>query len=86
MEGNFWSKEELALVIQIFAFSHSFATVTLALGLNCEETSSHIIDFKALMNIKSEYDSIEYESNEGQKLGSVVEILTRNSGNSDEEN
>jgi hypothetical protein len=53
MEGNFWSKEELALVIQIFAFSHSFATVTLALGLNCEETSSHIIDFKALMNIKA---------------------------------
>lgn len=38
------------------------------------------------MNIKAEYDSIEYESNEGQKLGSVIEILTRNSGNSDEEN
>ena len=44
-----------------------------------------VIDFKTLINIKAEYDSIEYESTEGQKLGSVIENLTRNSSNSDEE-
>jgi hypothetical protein len=44
-----------------------------------------VIDFNALINIKAEYDSIEYESTEGQKLGSVIENLARNSNNSDEE-
>lgn len=72
-----WSKNELALCIQVLAFAHQLSTIALAVGLEVEDpVTLQFLNLDKLVELKREYDAKSYESAGNQeKLAVMIPVI-----------
>jgi hypothetical protein len=72
-----WSKNELALCIQVLAFSHQLSTIALAVGLEIEDpVTLQFLSLDKLVELKRDYDANNYESAGNQeKLAVMIPVI-----------
>jgi hypothetical protein len=82
-----WSKSEIAIILEILAFSHQNSTIALALGLNCEDPIEKLdlLNIQGVEQAINEYRSRVYAPSESkERLAVLISHLKEENDNPSE--